>query len=138
MNLLVVVGLILGGWALLAKKSTATGATASVKVPTSTGTAAATVTLPKPTTITFPGTQTAATSTTPATTVTVDNTSATLNRDEQISIESDLSSDLYNKAMASQHLPYVMAAALRLSTEGNTDAADLTQRIANWKDKGTQ
>ena len=55
-----------------------------------------------------------------------------LSYEEWQSVESSLPDDLYRMAMASQHKAYVVAAAARLASLGDTRAAHLTQRLANW------
>jgi hypothetical protein len=69
---------------------------------------------------------------TPPNIIAASNASPTLGYEEQVSIESDLPSDLYRKAMASQHQIYVAAAAAKLAAMGDTRAMDLTLRVANW------
>lgn len=119
MNPLLIAGLLLAGWALLAKKSTSatTSSTASVKVPTSTGTAAATVALPKPTTITFP-------------TSDVDY----LNDTESQMLLNDSLDDIYAEAIGSNHKIFIQAAAARLAASGDARSVELATKSATMKD----
>lgn len=119
MNPLLIAGLLLAAWALLAKKSTSatTSSTASVKVPTSTGTAAATVTLPKPTTITFP-------------TSDIDY----LNDAESQSLLNDSLDDVYAEAIGSNHKIFIQAAAARLAASGDARSVELATKSATMKD----
>jgi hypothetical protein len=69
---------------------------------------------------------------TPTNVIAATNASPNLTYEEQVSVESSLPDDLYRMAMASNHPAYVVAAAARLALLGDTRAADLTLRIANW------
>lgn len=118
MNPFVIGGLLLAGWALLARKSTpATSTSVKVKVPTSTGTAAATISLPKPTTITFP-------------TSDVDF----LNDAESQSLINDSLDDIYEEAIGSNHKIFIQAAAARLAASGDARAVELATKSATMKD----
>jgi hypothetical protein len=157
MNPLLIIGVIAAaGYALLSGKKPTTGTTSgtTIKVPSQSTTISVpggTITVPTPaatststgTTITVPQVTvtpaTPAASAAPSVEVPTPPTAAeqakdgtALSYDEHVSIESDLPSDLYNKAMASQHMAYVVAAAARLASLGDVRAADLTLRIANW------
>jgi len=155
MNPRLILGVVgVGAWMLLSKKSTpaATQPAAVLKAPTATQPGSVNVTIPSG----FPSiTQSAPgapivvgpTLTPPVVVQVPDNTpttadypakvasnpSLTLTYEEQQSIESDLPGDLYQKAMASNHQVYVAAAAATLAARGDTRAADLTLRVANWK-----
>ena len=51
---------------------------------------------------------------------------------EQLELQEDTANQLYASAMISPHKVFVVAAASKLATAGDTRAADLTERVANW------
>lgn len=55
-----------------------------------------------------------------------------LTQSEQYALGSYSNDQLYNEAMSSGHLAYVAAVAEKLAESGDTRAADLTLRVANW------
>lgn len=55
-----------------------------------------------------------------------------LTQSEQYSLASYGNDQLYNEAMASDHLAFVIAAGAKLAGNGDTRAGDLTLRVANW------
>lgn len=129
----------LGAWLLFGSKKPATSQT-SVTVPAAPSVVPTVVTTPignatvTPPTATTPGsvTLTPVGTPEPPNVIVATNRSPDLTYEETVSLESDLPSDLYRKAMASQHPVYVAAAAARLAGMGDTRAMDLTLRVANW------
>jgi hypothetical protein len=55
-----------------------------------------------------------------------------LDQAEQYALANYSNDQLYNEGMTSGHLAYVAAAATKLAASGDTRAADLTLRVANW------
>lgn len=55
-----------------------------------------------------------------------------LTQSEEYSLTSYGNDQLYNEAMASDHLAFVIAAGAKLAGNGDTRAGDLTLRVANW------
>jgi hypothetical protein len=101
----------------------------TVKPPTATSTqSGTTITVPE---VTITPEAPVAVPTPPELQVKYDN-SPTLDYSEQQVIESSLPTEVYNAAMASNHLAFVLAAAARLAALGDTRAMDLTLRAANW------
>jgi hypothetical protein len=55
-----------------------------------------------------------------------------LSQSEQFELANYGNDKLYEDAMLSDHLAFVAAAATKLASSGDTRAADLTLRVANW------
>lgn len=55
-----------------------------------------------------------------------------LSQSEQYELANYGNDKLYEDAMVSGHLAFVAAAATKLASSGDTRAADLTLRVANW------
>jgi hypothetical protein len=55
-----------------------------------------------------------------------------LDQSEQYALANYSNDQLYNEGMASGHLAYVAAIGTKLAASGDTRAADLTLRVANW------
>lgn len=61
-----------------------------------------------------------------------ENTSTALTAAEQLELSDDTADQLYASAVISPHKVFVIAAASKLATAGDTRAGDLNERVANW------
>lgn len=144
MNPLLVLLAVGAGALLLGKKSTpATKPQTTVaKIPTPAGTITVTTAPPQvPTTstppestippikVTLPTLPTAADYPTPPASGDV---SPMLTQSEAYSLANYSDDQLYNEGMSSGHLAYVAAIGAKLAADGDTRAADMTLRVANW------
>jgi hypothetical protein len=139
--------LLIGGGALLLLGKKSTPATTTVaKVPTPIGP----VVVTQPTS-TGPGAGTSTTTTTPVAIPPIKVTlpsiptsadypaqpasgdvSPMLSESEQYAIANYTDDQLYNEGLSSGHLAYVIAIGAKLAADGDTRAADMTLRAANW------